>query len=101
MCQCCQISFYSFNIYICIKRYHGMCKYQQVNFFSNVVTYIRPTYGNNEELAPLKYAKWRKHTYDTRRHFSLLSIYFCQCNHMFINIHKIAINVILAFIATT
>ena len=31
-----------------------MHKYQQVNFFSNVVKSIRPTYGNKEELAPLK-----------------------------------------------
>ena len=53
MCQCCLIYLYFFNIYICTKRYHGMCKYRQVNFFSNVVKYVRPTYGNKEELAPL------------------------------------------------
>ena len=27
---------------------------QQVNFFSNVVKYVRPMYGNKEEPAPLK-----------------------------------------------
>ena len=36
-----------------MKRYHGMCKYQQINCFPNVVKDIRPTYGNKEELAPL------------------------------------------------
>ena len=30
-----------------------MHKYQQVNFFSNVIKSIRPTYGNKEELATL------------------------------------------------
>ena len=30
-----------------------MHKYQQVNFFSDVVKSVRPTYGNKEELAPL------------------------------------------------
>ena len=30
-----------------------MHKYQQVNFFSNVVKSVRPTYSNKEELAPL------------------------------------------------
>ena len=30
-----------------------MHKYQQVNFFSNVVKSVRPTYGNKEELATL------------------------------------------------
>ena len=54
MCQLCLIYFYFFNIYICTKRYHGMHKYQQVNFFSNVVKSVRPTYGNKEELAPLR-----------------------------------------------
>ena len=54
MCQLCLVYFYFFNIYICTKRYHGMHKYQQVNFFSNVVKSIRPTYDNKEELAPLK-----------------------------------------------
>ena len=49
MCQ----YFYFFNIYICTKRYHGMHKYQQVNFFSNVVKSVRPTYSNKEELAAL------------------------------------------------
>ena len=53
MCQPCLIYFYFFNIYICTKRYHGMHKYQQVIFFSNVVKSVRPTYGNKEELAPL------------------------------------------------
>ena len=53
MCQCCLIHFYFFNIYICTKRDHGMYKYQQVNFFSNVIKSIRPTYGNTEELATL------------------------------------------------
>ena len=53
MCQFCLIYFYFYNIYICTKRYHGMHKYQQVNFFSNVVKSVRPTYGNKEELAPL------------------------------------------------
>ena len=36
-----------------MKRYHGMCKYQQIIFFLNVVKDIRPTYSNKEELAPL------------------------------------------------
>ena len=36
-----------------MKRYHGMRKYQQINFFPNVVKDVRPTYGNKEELAPL------------------------------------------------
>ena len=36
-----------------MKRYHGMCKYWQINFFPNVVKDIRPTYSNKEELAPL------------------------------------------------
>ena len=31
-----------------------MHKYQQVKFFSNVVKSIRLTYGNKEELAPLR-----------------------------------------------
>ena len=31
-----------------------MHKYQPINFFSNVVKSIRPTYGNKEELAALK-----------------------------------------------
>ena len=31
-----------------------MHKYQQVNFFSNVIKSVRPTYGNKEELASLK-----------------------------------------------
>ena len=53
MCQVCLIYFYFFNIYICTKRYHGMHKYQQVNFFSNVVKSVRPTYSNKEELATL------------------------------------------------
>ena len=53
MCQLGLIYFYFFNIYICTKRYHGMCKYQQVNFFSNVVKSIKPTYGNKEELVAL------------------------------------------------
>ena len=30
-----------------------MHKYQQVNFFSNVIKSVRPTYGNKEELASL------------------------------------------------
>ena len=30
-----------------------MHKHQQFNFFSNVIKYVRPTYGNKEELAPL------------------------------------------------
>ena len=54
MCQLCLIYFYFFNIYICTKIFHGMHKYQQVNFFSNVVKSVRPTYGNKEELATLK-----------------------------------------------
>ena len=54
MCHLCLIYFYFFNIYICTKRYHGMHKYQQVNFFSNVVKSVRPPYGNKEELAPLE-----------------------------------------------
>ena len=54
MCQLCLVYFYFFNIYICTKRYHGMHKYQQINFFSSVVKSIRPTYGNKEELAPLR-----------------------------------------------
>ena len=37
-----------------MKRYHGMCKYQQIKFFPNVVKDVRPTYSNKEELAPLK-----------------------------------------------
>ena len=57
MCQLCLIYFYFFDIYICTKRYHGMHKYQQVNFFSNVVKSVRPTYGNKEELAPLSFSK--------------------------------------------
>ena len=52
MCQCYLIYFYFFNIYICTKIYHGMLKYQLVNFFSNVVKYVGPTYGNKEALAP-------------------------------------------------
>ena len=36
-----------------MKRYHGVCKYRQINFFPNVVKDVRPTYGNKEELAPL------------------------------------------------
>ena len=55
MCQLCLIYFYFFNISICTKRYHGMYKYQQDNFFSNVLKSIRPTYGNKEELASLSY----------------------------------------------
>ena len=31
-----------------------MCKYQQVNVYSNVVKYVRPIYGNKKELAPLR-----------------------------------------------
>ena len=31
-----------------------MHKHQQFNFFSNVIKYVRPTYGNKEELSPLK-----------------------------------------------
>ena len=31
-----------------------MCKYWQLNFFSNVVKYIRLIYGNKEELAVLR-----------------------------------------------
>ena len=54
MCQLGLVYFYFFNIYICTKRYHGMCKYQQVKFFSNVVKSIKPTYGNKEELAALR-----------------------------------------------
>ena len=54
MCQFCLIYFNFFNIYVCTKRYHGMCKYWQVNFFSNVVKSVRPTYGNKEELGALK-----------------------------------------------
>ena len=46
------IYFYFFNTYICTKRYHGMHIYQEVNFFSNVVKSVRPTYGN-KELATL------------------------------------------------
>ena len=53
MCQLCLIYFYFFNIYICTKTYHGMHKYQQVNFFSNIVKSTRSTYGSKEELAPL------------------------------------------------
>ena len=53
MCQLCLIYFYFFNIYICTKRYHGVHKYQQVNFFPNVVKSVRPTYGNKEELGAL------------------------------------------------
>ena len=53
MCQLCLIYFYFFNIYICTKRYHGMYKYHQDNFFSNVLKSVRPTYGNKEELVPL------------------------------------------------
>ena len=34
-----------------------MRKYQQVNFLSNVVKYVRPTYDNKEKLAPLIYEK--------------------------------------------
>ena len=30
-----------------------MHKYQQVNFFSNVIKSVGPTYGNKEELAAL------------------------------------------------
>ena len=30
-----------------------MHKHQQFIFFSNVVKYVRPTYGNKEEVAPL------------------------------------------------
>ena len=37
-----------------MKRYHSMCKYQQINFFPNVVKDVRPTYGNKEELVPLR-----------------------------------------------
>ena len=33
--------------------YHWSCKYQHVNFFSNVIKCVRPTYGNKEVLAPL------------------------------------------------
>ena len=55
MCQLCLIYFYFFHIDICTKRCHGMHKYQQVNFFSNVVKSARPTYGNKEELAPLNF----------------------------------------------
>ena len=33
--------------------YHWFCKYQHVNFFSNVVKYIRPTYSNKEVWATL------------------------------------------------
>ena len=36
-----------------------MYKYQQVNFFPNVVKSVRPTYGNKEELAPLKQLPWQ------------------------------------------
>ena len=36
-----------------MKRYNGMCKYRQINFFPNVIKDVRPTYGNKEELAPL------------------------------------------------
>ena len=53
MFQLCLIYFYFSNINICTKRYHGMHKYQQVNFSSNVIKSVRPTYGNKEELVPL------------------------------------------------
>ena len=53
MSKCCLIYSCFFNIYICTKRYYGLHKYSQVNFFSNVVKYVRPTYGNKEELTPL------------------------------------------------
>ena len=33
--------------------YHWFCKYRHVNFFSNVIKCIRPTYGNKEARAPL------------------------------------------------
>ena len=33
--------------------YHWFCKYWHLNFFSNVVKCIRPTYGNKEAQAPL------------------------------------------------
>ena len=36
-----------------MKRYNGMCKNLQINFFPNVIKDVRPTYGNKEELAPL------------------------------------------------
>ena len=38
---------------MCTKRYHGVHKYQQVSFFSNVKS-VRLTYGNKEELVALK-----------------------------------------------
>ena len=63
MCQLCLIYFYFFNIYICTKRYHSIHKYQQVNFFSNVVKSIRPTYGNKEELATLNKNAFQSKTY--------------------------------------
>ena len=31
-----------------------MHKHQQFNFFSNVIKYVKPTYGNKEELLPLR-----------------------------------------------
>ena len=53
MYQFCLIYFYFFNIYIYTKIYHYIHKHWQFNFFSNVIKYVRPTYGNKEELAPL------------------------------------------------
>ena len=35
--------------------YHQFCKYWQVNFFSDVIKCIRPTYSNKETLAPLNF----------------------------------------------
>ena len=41
-----------------------MHKHQQFNFFSNFIKYVRPTYGNKEELAPLNVNRnaleWKK-----------------------------------------
>ena len=39
-----------------------MHKYQQVNFFSNVIKYVRPTYSNKEELATLSHHMENEHT---------------------------------------
>ena len=38
-----------------MKMYGWFCKYQQVNFFSNVVKCVRPTYGNKEARASLMF----------------------------------------------
>ena len=73
-----------------MKTYHGMCKYRQINFFPSVVKDVRPTYGNKEELAPLKinysvlHIPLHGYLYGVAVHVSMFFIYNSSFIHIII-----------------